>query len=96
MNEEAMLKLSSLKDQDELYYVCYGSNLAINRLRCYFSGKGNTELNVRERPNHLFIDDPNFYPKDNKMVMIKYPLFFAQKSSNWSNSIFFIIIINKL
>lgn len=79
------MKIENSKEM--IWYVCYGSNLCLDRFMCYLTGKGNKDLNVKENTDRMFFDQS--IPKGFKNVEIPYELYFAKESKNWGGSVAF-------
>ena len=87
--EEIIQKLERLHcyGDEYIWYVCYGSNLAINRLCAYFDGKPNKELHINKA--HKYDGDDWLSIFENKSFIIHHPIYFANRagrSSNWGNT----------
>lgn len=77
------------KEKNELvWYVCYGSNLCLERFMCYLTGKGSDKYHIEPNPGHVCSDQTP--PRDSKAVIVPYDMYFAKYSEWWNGSIAFL------
>jgi len=75
-----------MQENKYVWYVCYGSNLAIERLYCYFNGQSNEKVHIKRGFYCPFCPNPNF---ESRLFEINHPVYFANRagtSSNWGNT----------
>ena len=75
-----------MENEKYVWYVCYGSNLAIERLYCYFNGRSSERVHIKKGYLCPFCPNPNF---ENRPYDLPYSIYFANTagcSSNWGNT----------
>jgi hypothetical protein len=73
-----------VKDQNLMWYVCYGSNLCLKRFMCYITGKANPEVGVTH-PTRDSCEDQT-PPRKTIHFTIGHKLYFAEKGGeNWNH-----------
>ncbi|MCH4201642.1 MAG: hypothetical protein LKF69_01105 [Bacilli bacterium] len=85
-----LMLMESIKSNsnDLVWYVCYGSNLCLERFMCYLTGKGSSKFNISANPRNICSDKT--HPRDIKNTEIPYELYFAKLSSVWGGSVAFL------
>lgn len=78
------------KDDNLVWYVCYGSNLLEERFKTYIEG-GLCKYNGR---TYKGCNDKTL-PKGSKPVMIPYDMYLGNNSSSWDGSVSFLDITKK-
>ena len=74
-----MRAMWGLRDEDEIWYACYGSNLSEERFRCYIEG-GKYEQNG---VTYLGCSDKTTW-SDEAMSAFEGELYFGNKSGSWN------------
>ncbi|WP_081210405.1 hypothetical protein [Salegentibacter sediminis] len=67
------------KEEQKVWYACYGSNLLEERFRCYISG-GQPKGAHRIYPGCT----NRTFPSKNKRIIINREMYFAKRSKTWS------------
>ena len=74
-------------DNKYIWYVCYGSNLAIERLYCYFNNQASKRLHISKGYLCPSCPNPQF---ENKQFIIRHPIYFANENdydtANWGKT----------
>ena len=58
--------------KNSIWYVCYGSNLCLERFMCYLTGKGSEKYNVDSNPEREYKDQS--LPRRSKLIKIPFIL----------------------
>ena len=70
-----------MSNNNLIWYVCYGSNLCLNRFMCYLTGDGNDKYNIQANSKRKCNDQTP--PIDSRIIEIPFELYFARESRTW-------------
>lgn len=76
--------LDKISDNDYIWYLCYGSNININRLMIYINGDESSKF-----ANHDGCKDKS-EPIDSKPYIIRRRIYFAKHSGKWNGGVSFL------
>lgn len=73
-----------VKEEELVWYACYGSNIDLDRFLIYIKG-GNLTVNGVVKPYRRCNEDDEA-PRDSEPYIINHRLYFAKESSTWSDN----------
>lgn len=71
------------RNKEYVWYVCYGSNLLLDRFMCYLTGDALPKYGVKYNAARRFKDTSK--PIASKIISIPYKLYFGSNSIIWDN-----------